>query len=488
MLESMNFSFTQLNLPLLIPMCISLFGGIILLIIGAFNKKPSRELYIAITLLFVTLNLGFLLLGSDNNALPQLGFFNSLLFDGVSFIAQMIILIATFIILLFFLHKNTCEETQSAEFYALILFAIAGFGFMVSTKNLIIILLGLECSSLSIYTLIALHNKSKAFEASIKYFVMGALATAIYSFGAMILYATTGSIDISHIAEFFLKHHYEPSFLAFASFIFLLCALGFKISIVPFHTWGPDTYEGSNSLLAAFIAIVPKVAAFSVVFRIFSTFLESHTILVYTLYIFAILTMSIPNLIALVQKDVKRMLAYSSISHSGFILGAILINATDVMFLYWFFFLFANLGAFGILWLYIDCRENNNGHSFESLSGMIKTDYSLAIMLTLFMFALAGIPPFCVFWGKMYLMQNVLNAGYVTLAVFMAVNSMISAYYYLKVIIYVFAKNPKNLYTKTALGYPSKIALGIALIVSLGCIFMAQDLLHIASKYIGGGF
>ena len=485
--ESMNFSFAQLNVTLLIPMCISLLGGIILLGVGIFNKTKSRELYIAISILFVILNLGFLLL--EGNPTRQFGFFNLLLVDGISLLAQILILISTFVILLFLMHRNTKEETQGAEFYALILFAIAGFGFMVSSKNLILILLGLECASLSIYTLIALHNKTQAFEAAIKYFVMGALATALYAFGALLLYAATGSIDIYHIADFLYEYSYEPSLLALAGFVFFLCALGFKISAVPFHTWVPDVYEGSNALVAAFIAIVPKIAALGVIIRIFGVFIHSHNPFIeYTLYALVILTMTIPNLIALVQKDVKRMLAYSSISHSGFVLGAVLIDAPAIVFLYWFLFLFANLGAFGILWLSIDCKERGDSHhSLEAISGMIKTNPSLAILLSLFMLALGGIPPFSVFWGKMYLMQSVLNVDYIALALIMAFNSTLAAFYYLKVVIYALAKEPKVAPHHTTLETSSIFALAITAIMSLGCIFMVQDLLNIVATYIGSG-
>ena len=483
--ESMNFSFTQLNVALLIPMCISLVGGIVLLGVGIFNKAKSRKLYIAISMLFVILNLGFLFL--EGSPQPQLGFFNLLLVDGVSILVQILILLSSFIILLFLMHKNTRTETQGAEFYALLLFAIAGFGFMVSSENLILILLGLECASLSIYTMIALHNKTSAFEAAIKYFVLGALATALFAFGALLLYAATGSLEISRISVFLQEHTYEPHTLVYAGFVFLLVALGFKISIVPFHTWGPDVYEGSNALLTVFIAIVPKIATLGVLIRIFGIFIHAHNPFVeYTLYVMIALTMTIPNLIALVQKDVKRMLAYSSISHSGFVLSAILIDAPGIVFLYWFFFVFANLGVFGILWLYIDSRNNDTSHSFESLSGLIKTNPTLGALLSLLMFALGGIPPFCVFWGKMYLMQAVLNTDYIILALLMAFNSTLAAFYYLKVVVYVLAKEPKDAVPyRVEMETSSIFALTITAIISLCCIFMVQNLLEVVATYIG---
>ncbi len=488
--ESMSFSLNQLNLQLLIPMCISLFGGIILLGVGVFNKTKSRDLYITISMLFVVLNLGFLFL--EGNPIRQFGFFNLLLVDGISLLTQIIMLLATFVLLLFFMNQNNLPETQGAEFYALLLFSIAGFAFMASSQNLILILLGLETASLCLYALIALHNQKSAFEASIKYFIMGALATTFYAFGAMLLYAATGSVDIISIATFLHQQTYQPSILVFAGFVFLLCALGFKVTLVPFHSWGPDVYEGSNALLAAFIAIVPKIVTFAVIIRIFSVFIDSHSAFVeYTLYAIVVLTMTIPNLIALTQKDVKRMLAYSSISHSGFVLAAVLINTPQshsVIFFYWFLFLFANIGAFGILWLSVDCKKNYQtqiSHPFEKFSGMIKTNPTLAILLTLFMFALAGIPPFCVFWGKMYLMQSAISANYTILALIMAINSIIAGFYYLKLVVYIFAKEPYEIKdSQSSLELSSKFALGITAFVSVACLFMVQNLLEIIEKYI----
>ena len=482
--ESMSFSLTQLNISLLIPMSISLLGGIVLLGVGVFNKIKSRDLYITIALLFVIVNLGFLIL--EANPLFAPGFFGMLLVDGISLLAQIIMLITTLILLLFFMRQNAFDETQNAEFYALLLFALVGFSFMVSSQNLILILLGLETASLSIYALIALHNKQVAFEASIKYFIMGALATAFYAFGAMLLYATTGSVNLVSIAKFLLQHNYEPSILVFAGFTFLIAAFGFKISMVPFHTWVPDVYEGSNSLLAAFIAIVPKIAAFSVIISVFSIFLKSHSPFVeYTLYTLVVLSITLPNLIALAQKDVKRMLAYSSISHSGFVLAAILIGtqeAFSIVFLYWILFLFANLGAFGILWLSADSKYN---HSFKSFSGMIKTNPTLAIFLSLFMFALAGIPPFSVFWGKMYLILEALSADYIFLALVMVANSTIAGFYYLKLVVYIFAKDSNGIGDyQPPLELSSKVAIGICAIMSVGCMFMVQNLLDIISYYL----
>lgn len=507
----MSFSLTQLNASLLIPMLITLCGGITLLGIGVFHRHKSRELYVSITLLFVLLNAGFLLLEGKLSA--HYGFFNLLLIDGISLLTQLIILTASALLLLFFMRQNTLTETQSAEFYALLLFSIVGFSFMVSSKNLILILLGLECASLCIYAMIAMQERHAGFEAALKYFIMGAVASAFYALGAMCLYAATGSIDIDSIARFIHTgvSSQWAAFLSYSGLVFLLCALGFKVSLVPFHTWGPDVYQGSNSLLAAFIAISPKVASFAVFIRIFTPLLSEDSLLSYLTYALVVISMSVPNFIALIQKDVKRMLAYSSISHTGFILAAILVLNTPkthgLVFAYWIFFMFANIGAFGILWILIDsarfAREPN--HSFESFNGLIKTSPALALLLSLFMFALAGVPPFCVFWGKMSLMQSAIEANDIFLAVLMALNSAVAGLYYLRLVVHIFIKEPKEQFSSNQardlesmqnlphtystpyapLELSSKIALAITFLLSIGSVFMAQNLLTFTSNIIG---
>ncbi|TLD81926.1 NADH-quinone oxidoreductase subunit NuoN [Helicobacter sp. MIT 05-5293] len=491
--ELMSFSFSQLHFQLLIPMAISLLGGIVILGVGIFNKSNTRDLCVSISVLFVLLNLGFIL-GVLIETYHASGFFNLLLVDGISLLTQIIILTSALLLFPLFINKTNLPECQKPEFYALFLFSIAGFGFMVSSNNLILILLGLETASLSLYALIALHNRSSAFEASIKYFTMGSLATAFYAFGAMLLYTATGSVDTIGIAQFLQQHAFEPSPLAIIGFILMLCALGFKISVVPFHTWGPDVYEGSNSLLAAFISIAPKIATFAVTLRIFDVFISSDNVWIeYVLYALVILTMSVPNLIALIQEDVKRMLAYSSISHSGFVLGAILINTHQshtILFFYWFLFLFTNIGAFAILWLMQDDDHTFHprfSHPYAKFSGMIHTSPILAILLSVFMIALAGIPPLSVFWGKMYLMASALDAGYIALAIFMAINSTIAAFYYFKLVVYIFVKEPHSLSTNfdSHLCLASKGVLTISLAVSVLSLFLVQNLLEFISKYIG---
>ena len=231
--------------------------------------------------------------------------------------------------------------------------------------------------------------------------------------------------------------------------IFLLSAFAFKLGLVPFHTWSPDVYQGSTAALAGFMSIVPKLAAFVVAMRLFEFLMDTEVFWIeMMLYVIVVLTMTMSNIWALVQKDVKRMLGYSSISHAGFVMAAILIGTThanQALFLYWALFAFANLGAFAMLWM---THEKQHDHAsddaFEKFSGMIKTSPFTAVMMALFMFSLAGIPPFAMFWGKIYMLSAAISGGYIILALIMALNSAIAAYYYVKIIVYMFMKEPVN--------------------------------------------
>jgi NADH-quinone oxidoreductase subunit N len=275
--------------------------------------------------------------------------------------------------------------------------------------------------------------------------------------------------------------------------VFMIGALGFKLSLVPFHIWAPDVYDGSSSALAGFMSIVPKIAGFIVALRFFEIFIAVDNIWVQTiLYIIVVITMTIPNMIALVQTDVKRMLAYSSISHAGFAMGAILIGttqATSALFLYWILFLFTNLGSFAMLWVHRSKNDalRNSDHPFEKFSGMIKTSPVAASIMGMFMLSLAGVPPFSLFWGKMYLIGSAVNAGYLILALIMAINSAIAVYYYLKLIVYMFLKDPIDDNVERSMGNANttlRTVIGISVAITLASIIFISPLLEMINYYV----
>jgi len=495
MLEPVNISFETLNLATLMPMLIAIGGGLIILLIDLAKDNLHKSLYVMMTILILLIDLGVTM--GLNYGANERGFFNVLLIDGVAIVSQVLILVASMLFIPLSLTSKRFHEYSYPEFFALFLFMIAGFQFMVSSDNLILIFVGLETASLSLYTLIALHNRANSFEAAVKYFTMGALAAGFFTMGSAVLYGVSGSLELAQIATAIADRVNEPgiTILLLGGAGLLLAAFAFKLSLFPFHTWAPDVYEGASAPLAGYMSVVPKVAAFVVSMRIFEMFIDLQIHWVQTMIIsLAVITMTIANLMALVQEDVKRMLAYSSISHAGFVMVAIAL-ATDKgntgVFLYYALFMFTNLGAFTMLWVSRHKDRVHHArfdHPYEKFAGMIKIMPMGAIVMALFMLSLAGVPPFSVFWGKIYLMSATVDAGYFWLAIVMGLNSAIAAYYYLKLIVYMFLKEPSSDLNQKTVYYnvskPLLTILGFAVIVTVGSIFMVNPLIEYISAMV----
>ncbi|RDU63948.1 NADH-quinone oxidoreductase subunit NuoN [Helicobacter sp. MIT 14-3879] len=487
-----DISFSSLNIISIIPIAIILFGAISILILDLLIQAFYKGMYISLSIIFMTISL-ISLLYIDNNISGFFGFIN---IDGLSLLSQIIIIVASILFMFLIISKDKFAELECAEFYILFLSMIAGYQFMVSSNNLILIFLGLEASSLSLYTLIALNKKQKALEAAIKYFTLGALGSGFFAFGIMFIYASIGSLDIKELSFILYNQEYMINNKYFISlgFIFLVGAIGFKLSLFPFHTWVPDIYEGSNAPLAFYMSIVTKIAGFVVAIRVFDAFLGfNYDFIEMILFLIVVLTITIPNIIALLQNDVQRMLAYSSISQAGFGLACILINTNDslsALFLYWILFLFTNLGAFGLLWL-----THNKNHKWDNrfnspyikFSGLIKTMPLLAVGFGICMLSLGGIPPFGMFWGKLFIISASINANHYILALILLINSAIAIYYYIKLIIFMFLKEPinndTNLYTRN-LTYPMVFIIVISLLVSVFAIFLVDIILTHIQKYL----
>jgi len=475
----------------LAPMLTMIIGGLVILVIDLLKKDLDKTLYVALSIIFLLLNLG----ATVTLEMNQRGFFDVMFIDGIAIVSQLIIILASLIFIPLALTNTKFHEYSYPEYFAMFLFMIGGFQFMVATDNLILIFVGLETSSLALYTMIVLHNRDKALEAAIKYFTLGALAAGLFAFGSMILYSITGSVEIYKIAEVLESRNFEPLALVLTASIFIFATFAFKIALVPFHTWGPDVYEGSAAPLAGYMSVVPKMAAFVVIMRIFEMLIQSGVVWIeYSFYAIVVLTMTLANIWALVQTDVKRMLAYSSISHSGFVMAAIMIGTTQAnsaIFLYWVLFLFANLGAFTMLWVSHHkqaVKKQISDHPFSKFSGMVKQSPFAAAIMALFMLSLAGVPPFSIFWGKLYLISSVVNSDYIVLALIMVINSAISAYYYLKLIVYMFLKEPETdvngeVYLVNAT-LPLKFVLGIAALFTMLSIFAVNPILDFTTYYV----
>ena len=511
----------------------AILGGfaLLMLAVSLFARTLSYKFYAVITIL--ALALGFGLVFGYNSGIR--GLFDVMLVDGIATLSMLIMLAGSIFFIFLSLGARSAHEYHTAEFFVLFLFVLVGYEFMVASENLMMILVGLETGSLALYTLIALHNRARSVEAALKYFIMGALGSGFFAFGAAMFFLSTGSMEISNIAQIAKSSNLQTSVLLFAACSFMIVSIGFKLSLIPFHTWTPDVYEGASSAMTGFMSVVPKIAGFVVAIRLFEA-LQSIGVqwLNIVLYAVAVATMSLANLMALVQRDVKRMLAFSSVSHAGFVLCAIVIGSTQAnaaLFTYWILYAVANLGAFAFIWCVrqrrarslnlkfktqnpafsqnhepssagelnlgangqisacaewsVKASEQNSKasgpnlkaiepgaevslfgtktcepgaeicaqsskftarfeHPFEKFDGLIRTHPLFALCAAIFMLSLAGIPPFSVFWGKMYLLSAAVNSGYFALAVIMAVNSALALYYYLRLIVRMFLHEPRK--------------------------------------------
>jgi NADH-quinone oxidoreductase subunit N len=362
---------------------------------------------------------------------------------------------------------------ESGEYYSLVLFATAGMMLMASAGDLIVVFLSLELMSLSLYVLAGLFKtRLSSGEASMKYFLLGAFASSFLLYGIALLYGATGSTSLDRIAASAAARDGDP--LLLMGLGLLLVGFGFKISSVPFHMWAPDVYEGAPTTITALIATGSKAAAFAALIRVLVVSLRSlqpdWTALLWAV---AALTMTIGNVVALAQSNFKRMLAYSSIAHVGYMLMGLVAGgapgAGGVLF-YLLAYTFTTIGAFGVIGLC--ARAGEEAVDVGDYAGLARRHPVLAATLTLFLLSLIGIPPLAGFVAKFYLFGSAVRAGYIWLTVIAVLNSAIAAYYYLRVIVYMYMREPEGEPTAVAPSFAGGLALAIALvgIVLLGVI------------------
>ncbi len=488
-----SIDFASLNLITLSPMLVILLGALVILCIDLIKSDLDKTLYVTLTILTLFIALGATLSLNIN----ERGLFNTILIDGVSVLGQIIIIVASMLFIPLALTQRRFHEFSYPEFFALFLFMIFGFQFMAASDNLILIFVGLETASLALYTLIAMHNTRLAHEAAIKYFTMGALAAGFFAMGAAVIYGTTGSVEMDTIAKTFQDRLGDAGIIVpiIGGALLMIVAIGFKVSLIPFHMWTPDTYEGASAPMAGYMSIVPKIAMMVVAIRLFGIYLELDVEIVRdTIIALAVITTTMANMMALVQKDVKRMLAYSSISHAGFVLVAIALDTTKgyaSIFLYYGLFMFTNLGAFAVLWV---SRHKYNIHDerfhnpYTKFAGMIKSSPVAAVIMAIFMLSLAGVPPFSLFWGKLYILSAIVDSGWYIVALIMALNSAIAVYYYLKLIVYMFLKEEdlnrgKVVYANRARSL--EFVIGIAAFVTITSVFYIDPLLSFITDLVG---
>ncbi len=332
--------------------------------------------------------------------------------------------------------SNLIPETQKGEFYVLML--ILGFLLIMmgSVTNLLMIFLAIESVSLTSYILTGFQKFNKrSSEASLKYLLFGAVSSAVMLFGMSILFGLTGTLELSQMAVILQSQQAANMNLALAALMFMLVGLCFKISAAPFHMWAPDVYEGAPTPVAAFLTVAPKSLGFLVLLRVLLTaFPASYSNWSGLLVTISILTMTIGNVVAVSQGNVKRLLAYSSIAQAGYMLmGLATANQIGIqaILIYIVAYIFTNLGAFLTVAI---VEQSENSSRIEAFYGLGERSPGLALMLTIFLLSLAGIPPLAGFVGKWFVFASAIQKGFISLAVAAALNSAVAGYYYFRIV------------------------------------------------------
>ncbi len=361
-----------------------------------------------------------------------------------------------------YLRRNGVE---SGEYYALVLFSTSGMLLLTSASDLIVVFLAIELMSLSLYVLSGLFKRRRqAGEASMKYFLLGAFASAFLLYGIALLYGATGTTSIDRIAAAAAAAPHDT--LLIAGLGLLLVGFGFKISSAPFHMWAPDVYEGAPTSVTALIATGSKAAVFAVLVRLLLSGVRAvQADWTAVLWVLAALTMTLGNVVAIAQSNLKRMLAYSSIAHVGYMLVGLAAGgaagAGAVLF-YLLAYTFTTAGTFGVITVCV--RAGEEAVDVRDYAGLGRRHPVLAFALALLLLSLVGIPPLAGFVGKFYLFGAAVRAGFVWLAVLGVLNSAIAAYYYLRVIVTMYMQEPDEQSASVAPSFAGGLALTIAVI------------------------
>ena len=373
---------------------------------------------------------------------PTTAFNNLFIADPLSALLKVAVCILSAAAFVYSRHYNRARGIFSGEYYVLGLFAVAGMMVIASANHLLTLYLGLELMSLCLYAMIACYRDSRlAAEAAMKYFVLGALASSMLLYGMSLLYGLTGSLELGVIRASLVG---DLALAVPLAVVFIIVALAFKLGAVPFHMWVPDVYHGSPTSTTAFLGAAPKIAAFALTIRLLAGGLEDLFLMWRDmLIILAILSVAAGNLIAIAQQNLKRMLAYSTISHMGFFLFGMASGATDgyaAALFYVLIYAVMSLGAFGaILCL---SREDFESDNLTDLKGMSSRNPWLAFLLLILMLSMAGIPPTAGFFAKLGIIQALVNAELVWVAVVAVVLAVIGAFYYLRVIKLMYFDSP----------------------------------------------
>lgn len=410
-----------------------------------FSKRDNRWAYLALTLVGAVLAAGILVGQWPQESEAILS--GQLVIDQFSIFLRMVLLAVAAAAVV--LGLGNLPKVRFGAYAAILLFSTTGMMLLVGANDLIVMFVALELMSIPIYALVAITRwRQRSTEGAIKYFTMGALSTAVTAYGVGWLYGVTGETSFGEIGAVFAQREIgPPEFLAIG---LIIAALSFKIALVPFHAWTPDAYDGAPTAVTGFISVAPKIAALGLLLRLLAVSFEPYAVdLEILLGVLAAITIVAGNLIAVAQTNVKRMLAYSSIAHSGYMLAGLVATQSQVggglnyagthtLLYYAVAYALMNTGAFAVVML---VERYRSAVDIEAYRGLGRSSPALALAMAVFMLSLIGVPPTAGFFGKLLIIDVLVNGGAAWLAVLLVLAAVVSAFYYLRVVVNMYMRS-----------------------------------------------
>lgn len=445
----MTFQAPFINWSYFLPVLIVVGGGTLVILWDVFFPRRDRSLLVTMTLATLASALGAAL-SSGAGGSEALSFSGMFLYDGFSQAIFVLLLFSSFMAVLIASAQASLRDAPAGEYFGLILFATSGMMLMAATQNLLMVFVGLEVFSLSLYVLAGFTRTDlRGNEAALKYFLLGSFASGFLLYGMALIYGATGSMDLMDIARRLVSHEAARGPVFLVGLGFVVVGLGFKVAAVPFNMWTPDVYEGAPTAVTAFMSVGPKLAAFAAFFRIFLA-LGKHAgpDIETVLWVLAALTMVVGNVVAIWQSSVKRMLAYSSIAHAGYLLVALVAAhgggpaATGSFLFYMLVYTLMNMGAFCVV--VVSGADGEERTQIEDYAGMGYTRPVLGAVMALFMLSLAGLPPTGGFVAKFYIFSAAIEAGYVWLTVIAVLSSVVSVFFYLRLVVVMYMQEAEE--------------------------------------------
>ncbi len=427
------------NLAPALPELLIVASAIILLLIGVFKKENAGGGITALGIIALALTALLVVSGPSERTETFGGMF---VVDGFAVFTKLLVLLASAVTLAMSRHWLRAEGLDHPEYPVLVLFATLGMMLMISANNFMSLYLGLELQSLALYVLAASQRDSgRATEAGLKYFVLGSLASGMLLYGASLVYGFSGTTGFDALAKALAN---EAPVGVTVGMVFILAGLAFKISAAPFHMWAPDVYEGAPTPVTAFFAVAPKIAAFALLLRVltgpFGSMVEQWS---QVIVFISVASMVVGGFAAIVQTNIKRLMAYSSIGHVGYALIGLAAGGPDgvrAVLIYLAIYLAMNAGAFAVI---LSMRQKERSlENIDDLAGLSKTHPMMALSLAIFMWSMAGIPPFAGFWSKWMVFSAAIDKGMIALSIIGVLTSVVSAFYYLRIIKVMYFDEP----------------------------------------------